>query len=135
VHGATLALAGIVFSPVLVIPALAVGSIAGFLTQPSSYRPVPVIVTHVACVLLPIVLELTGIVPRTLSFAADGLHIQLWAVALSPAGTVTVLIAVAIGQLLGTAALVIQLRRAKTAAERALHVQLWQLRQLVPDPS
>ena len=58
-----------------------------------------------------------------------------WAVHLSGAATLVVLVVVTIGQLLGAAALVIQLRRAKMNAERAVHVQLWQLRQLVPDPS
>ena len=73
-------------------------------------------------------------VPRTLSFDAGGLHVHPWAVDFSAAIMVTVLVVVTIGQLLGTAALVIQLRHAKSNAERALHVQLWQLRQLVPEP-
>jgi serine/threonine-protein kinase len=133
VHCATVGLAGVITSPLLIVPPLAIGAIAGFLSQPSTFRPVPVIVSHVACLAVPVALELGGILPRTFWIDGKSLRVEPWAVDLSPPLLLLVVAAVTLGQLASTAALVIQLRRARDRAEQRLHVRLWQLAQLIPE--
>jgi tRNA A-37 threonylcarbamoyl transferase component Bud32 len=131
----TIVLAGVVLGPFLIVPPIVIGAVGGFLSQPSTERLAPTIAAHIACVIAPFALELTGITPRTFSFDASGLHVHLWAVHLSPLAIVVMVVGVTIGQLAATAAMVIQLRRAKSRAEHALQIQLWHLRHLVPDVS
>ncbi len=131
-HTGTLALAGFVFGPLLVVPTLVVGSVAAYLTQPVFTRKAPVIVSHALAAFAPIALELAGVVPRTFSFDGGALRIQPWAVDIAPRVLVIVLITATALQIIATSILIGQLRHAKDAAERANQLQLWHLRQLVP---
>ncbi len=131
----TIVLAGVVLGPFLIVPPIVIGAVGGFLSQPSTERIGPTIAAHVASVVAPFALELSGITPRTFSFDASGLHVHLWAVHLSPLAIVVMVVGVTLGQLAATGAMVIQLRRAKSRAEHALQIQLWHLRHLVPDVS
>jgi serine/threonine-protein kinase len=134
-HCGTLALAGFVLGPLLVVPTLAVGSVAGFLSQPMVWRRLPVIGAHLLAVLAPFVLEVVGVVPRTFSIDAGDLRLHPWAVDMPPHVLLIVALVAAVLQIIATSILVIQLRRAKDAAERTTKLQLWHLRQLVPAPS
>jgi hypothetical protein len=132
-HCGTLGLAGVVLGPLFVVPTLAVGSVAAFLAQPILSRRVAVLGAHLLALLGPIALELTGVLPRTFSLDADGLRFHPWAVDMSARALVIVLITATVMQVIATSALILQLRASSNAAERMTRLQLWHLRQLIPD--
>ncbi|MGE5180483.1 MAG: hypothetical protein ACM31C_00390, partial [Acidobacteriota bacterium] len=132
-HCGTLALAGIVLGPLLVLPPLAVGSIVAFLGAPMIRRAGPVVAAHVAAVVLPIALELAGVLPRTFVLDGSGLTLRSWTLDASPAVLLFVLATATVLQLIATTTLVLQLRRATDRAQRATRQQLWHLRQLLPN--
>jgi serine/threonine-protein kinase len=80
----------------------------------------------------PLVLERIGVLSRTMS--VDGAGILLRAPAIGPADGPVVLVGAlyATGLIVGSCAIARALRARTRAAHRHLHVQAWQLRQLVP---
>ena len=134
-HCATLALAGVVLGPLFVVPILIVGSIVAFLAQPILSRRGIVIAAHALALLVPFVLELAGIVPRTFSLDADGLRFHPWAIDMSARSLVAVLLTAIVMQVIATSVLILQMRSARDTAERMARMQLWHLRQLLPPRS
>jgi serine/threonine-protein kinase len=128
-------LVGRMFSPILVAPGVAaVLAIAMVLTPRlsvfgSAFAVGPL---YIAAALAPLVIERVGVLSRTVSIGSAG--IVLRAPVVSGGEDRVLLVAVLyIGGLITASCAVAHAMRARTqAAHRHLHVQAWQLRQLVP---
>jgi serine/threonine-protein kinase len=132
-HGAILALVGVLFSPLLAVPLLAIGSIAAFTAFPMLRKPITIVVVHLAAVAIPLGLEWAGALPRTFTIHGNAIQIQPWALDISGANLVVLaLVAFAI-QAVTTALLITVQRGAQEAAQHQVHVQSWHLRQLLPE--
>lgn len=133
VHGPLLALVCMLFSPLVGVPALAIGSIAAFAAFPMLHKPITIVVVHLAAVAIPLALEWAGVVPRTFSIHGNAIQIQPWAMDITGA-TLVVLAFVAFAVQAVTTVLLIAVQRgAQEKAQHQVHVQSWHLRQLLPD--
>jgi serine/threonine-protein kinase len=86
----------------------------------------------VAAVVLPVVLQLRGLVPASWIFEDGVIRIVPQVVNFSPVATVAYLTAISVGAVLFPALLVGAERDARTAAERMLALQAHQLSELLP---
>jgi hypothetical protein len=126
---------GVVYSPFLMMPALAIASALAFLTQPTSQRHASVVIAASLAMSAPIALELLGVLPRTFFIEHGAIVIRPWVIGVDPLITPMTLLATGIGTLLGVVVLTLQLKRAQLVAERETHLVTWHLRQLVPEAS
>jgi hypothetical protein len=123
------------YSPLFVAPGVAaVLAMAMILTpQPSAFgSAISVGALFITAAIGPLVLERVGLLTRTMS--VDGAGILLRAPAIGPADGPAVLVGAlyATGLIVGSCAIAHAMRARTRAAHRHLHVQAWQLRQLVP---
>ncbi len=128
---AVLACVSQMFSPIVVVPALAVGSTAALTASPL-VRPATAIVGMVIAVVLPLVLEQLDVIPRTVAFLPDG-------VALTPAlldlGATSAPIIITIAHcvaILIVGVLVRSVAQGRRQSQRQLESQAWVLEQLLP---
>jgi serine/threonine-protein kinase len=119
-------------TPILIAPGVAVLT-AGLLAARPRLRPIWLIYAlSVAAMLVPWGLEVIGYLPRTIDVTGDGLVLHLATTRLD--GSVA-LAGLALWVVYGPALALILTRsifRDRSRMERSLHVQAWQLRQLVP---
>jgi hypothetical protein len=132
----TLAICAHMYTPFLIAPGLAAMSIMAIVFTPARSRLTTassMFVMSVLAVLGPWVLELAGVLPTTMSVSTEGLLLS--AVAISGEHEE---MSLAIGALFVVALMLAavgissNMRERERAAKRALHLQAWQLRQLVP---
>jgi hypothetical protein len=91
------------------------------------------VVLHLLIIAVPLVLELTGVLPRTFSVdLASGLTFKPWAIDISQTGLVVILLGQTVLQLIGNAFVLHKSRTVQDLAQQQLHVQAWQLKHLVP---
>ncbi|MBA3394037.1 MAG: serine/threonine protein kinase [Deltaproteobacteria bacterium] len=129
---AVIASSCICLGPLFAVPIFFVGSLAAWLFQPTGYAPWIVVVSHAVAVVPAIVLEATGVVPRTFRLTGDALELSPWAFDLSPVAAVVVMSLAVIMQCAMTATLAIKGRVIQEDAQNRVHAQSWHLRQLVP---
>ncbi|HVV88437.1 MAG TPA: serine/threonine-protein kinase [Kofleriaceae bacterium] len=127
-----LATGAVVISPIVLLPALAIGTGVGYIAI-FGRRVRLVIATMVAIVMVPLALELAGALPPSIRFV-DGTLVLVPRMVAFPRVPTLVFIVVSHTVIIVTGLLYVwRLRKASAAAERRLAIQAWQLRQLVPD--
>ncbi len=119
--------------PVFLGPSLIFGSATILLTGPILRIPRVTVVLHLLIIGVPLALELLGVLPRTFSLDAQGsLVLKPWAIDISQLGLLATLLGQVALQLIGNAFVLHKQRVLQDEAQRQLHVQAWQLKQLVP---
>jgi serine/threonine-protein kinase len=125
-------MAGVLFGPFLVLPAFLIGSIAGFLSQPTDFKPwIPVSLMCFPLVLV-VVLEHVGIIPHTTSFVNGALLITSPIIDLTPFRTVLLVGASILTQIVNTVFLFVSTMKVQREAQNRIHAQRWHLEQLLP---
>jgi serine/threonine-protein kinase len=127
-----LAMAGLLFGPLLVMPILMVGSIAAFLSQPSEFHARVSVVALTAPLVVLLGLELAGVLPRSIDFSGPAVLLRSWVIDFTPFTTAVIYGLAIATQLAITVALSIRTMRAQREAQNAVHAQTWHLQQLVP---
>jgi len=126
---------GRAFGWIVLAPALAAVSTVAFLLQPHLQRPSFTVVCGVAAIMVPFTLELTGVLPSSYTFS-DGVMIARSTMFDLKRGPFLLTFALSACTLIVTTALlVLNNQRASLASERQLHLQAWQMRQLMPERS
>jgi len=133
-NAATLGCASLVFGPLLIVPFFLIISLAGMLSQPSSYHWGVIVVPHALAVAIPLALEWIGILPSTYRIGG-GLLFTPPAIELSQTLTVAlVVLSIVVGAVI-MSAISISLRVAQQRAQDQVHAQTWHLKQLLPNAS
>ncbi len=130
--GAMVVLSSVFFSPLMTTPGLATASALTFLGSPTRKAAAPIIACTTTAMMLPLLLEWTGVLPRTFWIDDGGLHIRSWVIGSDPVGTLVLLIGANLALLLTAAQMANHLRRAQDEADRRTQLTAWHLRQLVP---
>jgi serine/threonine-protein kinase len=86
-----------------------------------------------AAILLPIALELIGLVPPAYRFADGAIHVLPRMTALPANQTLPLLLAINVALVVTPGVMAGRVRDALAEAERRLFLQAWQLRQVLPD--
>ncbi|HEY5925078.1 MAG TPA: serine/threonine-protein kinase [Kofleriaceae bacterium] len=124
------------FSPILIAPGVAASlAMAMVLTPRFSWlgSPVTIAVLMIGAVTVPLLLEQVGALSVTMSVSPDGVLFSAPAVSgAEAAGTIVVGALYAIALITGAAIAGYQMRQRQMQAQKHLHLQAWQLRQLVP---
>lgn len=123
---------GIIIGPFHVIPVFVFGSSIVFLTQPSIYRPVLVIVSHVIMAALPLILELTHITPQTFRYDHGAFIIESGVIELTELGATVSVVVLQSVLLVGIGLIIMRQRQALKADHERVHLLGWHYRQLVP---
>lgn len=121
-----------VFGPLLIMPIYVCGSLGVYLVAPARFHPATIIVAHVVAMVVPVVLELAGVLPRTFQISDNQLVLTPFALDLPPWGLALVLVLATAAQLTNTAVISLGQRSIQEAALDAVHAQSWHLKQLLP---
>ncbi|HET7501637.1 MAG TPA: serine/threonine-protein kinase [Kofleriaceae bacterium] len=130
-----IALLARMFSPILIAPGVAaVLAMAMVLTPRLSVlgSASAVAALFITAAVAPTVLERLGVLSRTITINEAGLLLRAPAVAGAEGPSILVATLYTIGLILGSCGMAHAMRARTRAAHRHLHVQAWQLRQLVP---
>ncbi len=134
-HCALLATIGIVLGPLFLVPNLLFGSSTIMVTIQTTRMPVTIFMFHAAALLVPLSLEVLGITPSTFFVESGALVLKPWAVDMSPSAMMFILLATVGLQLVANLFVLDAQRRLQDRTQEQLHVQAWQLAQLVPSSS
>lgn len=124
-----------IFGPLVILPAVAVGTTVSLLLHPSKHLRVPIIAAGCLATLLPLALQWWGVLPASYAFESGSMIIRPWMTPLPEAPTIVAIVSSSVGTTLAAAFLVVRVRDALTDAEERLALQAWQLGQLVSSPS
>ena len=122
------------FGPLFLIPGLAAMSTMGasFTTNSRGSRAL-VISIGVLAVLVPLLLEMVGLLPPSYEFREEGLVILPRMHNFPPAATLTFLCYIGLGHIISISILLGRLHEARVQLLEKMHMQTWQLKQLVGD--
>ncbi|MEZ4372140.1 MAG: protein kinase [Polyangiaceae bacterium] len=125
----------VLFGPFVVLPTLGMMAFLVYLMSLRSDATLRwvVLMLAVAAVLVPVALEFSGVLPRSVTLDAHGLHITPWAVEMSGGLVVFGLVVFHVFVMVVAYQLALRSVDAFVAAERSLFLHAWQLRQLIPD--
>jgi hypothetical protein len=132
-----IAMLGRMFSPFLVAPGLAAvsGVTIMFGLVPATARAaVAMIAVLVGAVLLPWLAEAGGLVSSTIGHTARALVLETPGLQTRTTTSIALLIGYTVLLVAAAVLIATQLRRSEVRARGHLHLQAWQLRQLVPAP-
>jgi serine/threonine-protein kinase len=127
-----LAIGSVVTGPLILLPAIAIATGSGYIATFGKRVPV-VMAAMIAVVMVPLGLELAGVIPRSLHFVDGAMVITPRMVAFPRAGTLVFLVVSHVVIIVTALWFVWRVRMTAAAAERRLAIQAWQLAQLVPD--
>ncbi len=131
-HCVLLATVGVLLGPLVLSPILVFGT-AGMFTMVSAVRmPKTIYVLHLSTLFVPLLLEWAGVLPSSYHFSGNALVLSPWAVDVAPVAVVFMILAVVVMQLFTNVFVLDRQRRIQERAQELLHVQKWQLEQLVP---
>jgi eukaryotic-like serine/threonine-protein kinase len=131
-HCVLLASICVLLGPVFLGPSLIFGSATVLLTGPILRVPILTVVLHVLIIGVPLGLELVGVLPRTVSLDTSGaLVLKPWAIEISQSWLLGILLGQTALQLIGNALVLHKQRVVQDQSQELLHVQAWQLKQLV----
>ena len=133
-NAATFACASLVLGPLLIVPIFMIMSLAGMLSQPSSYRSAVIVVPQVLAIAVPLVLEWVGFLPSTYRIAG-GLVFTPPAIELSQTLASVLLVTPIVVGAIVMSLIAISLRVAQQRGQDQLHAQTWHLQQLLPSAS
>jgi len=131
VHGLLLGRMGMTLGPLLNAPVLVFGSATIMFVAPTVRVPKVVFVMHLMTIAVPLGLELAGVVPRTFTLIDGGIVLHPWAMHMSSWAIVVSILGTVVLQLAGNMLVLDRTRLAQAAAEEAVHVQKWQLEQML----
>jgi len=132
IHMIMLATIGVVLGPLLLLPILIFGSMPIMITAPTIYLPKTIVVGHFLAVAVPLALEHFKIVPHSFSVKSGSLVLHPWAIDITPSALTFVVLGTIGLQLVANSTILARQRRAQERQQELLHVQKWQLQQLVP---
>jgi serine/threonine-protein kinase len=127
------AVSSTIFGPYVVVPSLAVIGAMLLHLAPDRSRRTLVVILNCLAVALPAALQWAGVLPASYVFEHDAVTIQPLMVSFPPVTTQVFLLISNVALIITGCAMVAPFRNTLTAAEERLHVQAWQLRQLVPE--
>jgi len=130
-HFTLLTTVGFVLGPLLLTPILMFGTLPIGLMLPILRRPKLVAGAHLMSFVLPMACELAGVVPRTFTLTG-GLTLTPWASATTPTALAFLIVVIVFAQAIANTYILDAQRGAQDRAQEQLHVQAWQLAQLVP---
>jgi len=128
---ALLALSGIVLGPLLLMPIVIIGSVGNAITMRSVYAPRRIVLSSSFGFLIPLGLELAGILPPTFHATATGLTLEPWAIHLSSDAMLVAIIATFVIQMIASTSMLHTARKHMDRAQELIHLQSWHLRQIV----
>ena len=121
------------FGPLIFTPGLiALATFAYCMSNDARYR-FTVLLTGCAGLVAPLVLELSGVVPRSYVFDATGMRILVSAARFPEVPTLVALSSAGVFMILGAGLLMDRLQRGLREAEVRSHLHAWHLRQLLPE--
>ncbi len=127
------ALLGRLFGPFVFIPPTIAIVMFGMSAQPEfAERPLVVIGAGVAALVVPIVLEATGVISSTWSVSNGSLEVHSDVINIGGAPTVTLLIVGTIATLVIAALFSRGMARSRRDAQRRLEIHAWHLAQMLP---
>src|SRR5690606_13950076 len=121
-HSALVAIVGIVFGPLLVLPTLLFGSLPVMLLVPTVRMPLAILVLHLLAFAVPVAGEWLGWLPSTHRFVEGALVLHPWAIDVTPQGLLVVLGFVVIAQLIGNTMILQVQRSSQERAQVQVHV-------------
>jgi len=132
VSNLAIASTGWVFGPFVLVPALAAVNALSFIIGTDKSRRGPAIFMGCIAILLPLLLEWTGINTPSYAFEQGRLVILPRALGFPETATLAFLLVTSVALLVTPALLVGKFKDALTATENRLYMQTWHLRQFVP---
>jgi serine/threonine-protein kinase len=121
------------FGPLIFTPGLiALATFAYCMSNDARYR-LTVLLTGCAGLVAPLLLELSGVLPRSYVFDATGMRILVSAARFPEVPTLVALSAAGVFMILGAGLLMDRLQRGLREAELRSHLHAWHLRQLLPE--
>ncbi len=130
-HIAMLALVGVFFGTLPLVPILVFESMPVMLLLPHLTRPLLALLVHLACIGVPLALELLGIIPRSFRIEGDALVLRPWALEISPQIMLVLTLVVVVFQMYVITRVLGGQRASQERAQRIIHAQRWQLEQMV----
>ncbi|HEY8040629.1 MAG TPA: protein kinase [Polyangiaceae bacterium] len=122
-----------IFGPYVALPSLAV--IGAMLLQlaPDRSRRVAVVLMHCLAIAVPAALQWWGLLPASYVFQRDAIVIAPSMLSFPPVPTHVFMLATNLALVVTGSVMVARFRLSLNSAEERLHIQAWQLRQLVPE--
>ncbi|MEZ4309806.1 MAG: serine/threonine-protein kinase [Polyangiaceae bacterium] len=117
----------------VLIPGMAAAHVLGFLLYGQQQHWGRAIAVAAASVVLPFVLQVTGVVPSSYGFHDGNLIVMPHITSFPPAGTLAFLLLASLGMIVAPAVIASRVRTSLARAEERLFMQSWMLRHLVPD--
>ncbi|HEY4177168.1 MAG TPA: protein kinase [Kofleriaceae bacterium] len=133
-NGLVLACVSHMYTPFLIAPGLAAMSVMGLLFTPTRSMlsgPTALVIVTIIAVLGPWALELSGVVTRSTSVTPGVISMAAPAIAADVLPVYIVGAAYVVALLVISAGIASQMRDREREAKKTLHLQAWQLRQLV----
>ena len=132
---ATAASTSTLVGPFLICPLIVVVVTLLFtLNHPPHYRK-PFVAMGLVAALLPVALEWMGLVPPSMAFTADGLHILPRTSDLARIPTLALLTLVSLATIAIAGGAIGPIRKELDKVQARLRMQAWQLKQMVPAPT
>ena len=94
--------------------------------------PVTIVASHLLAIGVPLALEWLAILPSSYSFVRGALVLDPWAIDIAPGALLFLVLGTIVLQLIANTIVHDAQRRLQNRAQEQLHVQAWQLAQLVP---
>jgi serine/threonine-protein kinase len=132
-HGALMMVTGFLLGPLLLVPILIFGTLPIGIMLPLLRKTKLVMTTHALGFAVPLVAELLGLVPHTFRSEGNALVLDPPFVTLPYTAMIVVMIMCVAVQLVSVGLILHTQRTAQDRAQELLHVQAWQLAQLVPE--
>jgi serine/threonine-protein kinase len=121
------------FGPFVLLPSIACINTMAFLFNRDRTRRLFIVGAGLAAILLPLALEIPGVMPAPYEISGRTITIVANALAFPSVPTRATLLVTSVATLLVAALLIAKMRDILTEKEHQLHVSSWQLRQLVPE--
>jgi eukaryotic-like serine/threonine-protein kinase len=131
-HCGLLASLSILIGPLLIVPTLIFGSSTIMVTTQTIRMPVAIFFLHLGAIALPLGAEWAGILPDSYSSSGGALVLKPWSIDMEPTTMIFALLASVVVQLVANLYVLDAQRQLQDRAQEQLHVQAWQLAQLVP---
>jgi hypothetical protein len=132
VSSLAMALTSPMFGPFVLVPSLVLVNAIMFVLAPDRSRRAAVVVVSCLAVVAPALLDWAGVIPPFYRFDDESITMLPNMVHFPPLATKTTLLAFNIAMVVTACLLIGRFRDTLTRAEHRLHMQAWQLRQLVP---
>jgi len=122
---------GLLLGSLFLVPILVFGTLPIGIMLPILKRPLVVVVAHTMSFVVPLGAELLHLVPRTFELTARGILLAPPYVTLPAPTMLAIEVLCIFVQLLSVSYILYSQRAAQDRAQEQLHVQAWQLAQLV----